>query len=59
MEILRYGHDAWGQVVVNGLSWGLLPLAFGAGAAVIVVHLVIRAFTRPPAAGPERTQDGN
>jgi hypothetical protein len=46
MEILRYGHDAWGQVVVNGLSWGLLPVVVGAGAAVIVVHLVIRAVSR-------------
>jgi hypothetical protein len=58
MEILRYGHDAWGQVVVNGLSWGLLPLAFGAGAAVIVVHLVIRAFTRRSGGEPDRTRDG-
>jgi hypothetical protein len=52
MDILRYGHDAWGQVVVNGLSWGLLPVAVGAGAAVIVVHLVIRAFTRSPGRQP-------
>lgn len=71
MEILRYGHDAWGQVVVNGLSWGLLPVAVGAGAAVIVVHLVIRAFTRSagrapgsasgkaPGSPPGPMQDGN
>jgi hypothetical protein len=59
MELVRYGHDAWGQVVVNGLSWGLLPLAFGAGVAVIVVHLVIRAFTRPSAGKPASSQDGH
>jgi hypothetical protein len=52
MDILRYGHDAWGQVVVNGLSWGLLPVVVGAGAAVIVVHLVIRAFTKPASHEP-------
>ena len=46
MELLRYGHDAWGQVVVNGLSWSLLPVVVGAGATVIVVHLIVRAFTR-------------
>lgn len=51
MELLRYGHDAWGQVVVNGLSWSLLPVVVGAGAAVILVHLVVRAFTRRGSAG--------
>ncbi len=58
MELLRYGHDAWGQVVVNGLSWDLLPVAVGAGAAVIVVHLVVRAFTRPGSA-PRGSRDGS
>ena len=43
MNFLRYGHDAWGKVVVNGVSWDLLPVAFGAGVAVIVIHLVLRA----------------
>lgn len=46
MELLRYGHDAWGETVVNGLSWDLLPWAFGAGVAVIVIHLIYRALTR-------------
>jgi hypothetical protein len=58
MEIFRYGHDAWGQVVVNGLSWSLLPVAFGAGAAVIVIHLLVRAFGRSAQRPPEPTQDG-
>ena len=53
MNILRYGHDAWGDVVVNGLSWNLLPIAAGAGVAVIVIHLIYRAVSRDsrPAAG--------
>jgi hypothetical protein len=43
MELLRYGHDAWGQSLVNGLSWDLLGLAFGAGVAVIAIHAIWRA----------------
>lgn len=48
MEILRYGHDSYGERLVNGLSWDLLPVAFWAGIAVIVVHLVWRAVARRP-----------
>ncbi len=46
MDLLRHGHDAWGEPVINGASWDLLPVAFWAGIAVIVVHLVWRAFAR-------------
>lgn len=46
MELLRYGHDTYGEPVVNGLSWDLLGVAFWAGVAVIVVHLVWRALKR-------------
>lgn len=53
MEILRYGHDTWGEPVVNGVSWDLLPVFFWAGIAVIVVHLLWRAFTRRGARGRE------
>ena len=59
MELVRFGHDAWGQAVVNGLSWGLLPLVVGAGAAVIVVHLVIRAVTRGSRGASRDTQGGS
>ncbi len=58
MDILRYGHDAWGQVIVNGLSWGLLPIVAGAGVAVIVVHLISRAFGRTSGNQSDRKQDG-
>lgn len=47
MHILRYGHDAWGQVVINGVSWDLLHVAAAAGVAVIVIHLIYRAFSKP------------
>jgi hypothetical protein len=46
MEMLREGHDSYGQPVINGVSWDLLPVAFWAGIAVIVVHLVWRAISR-------------
>jgi hypothetical protein len=46
MDILRYGHDSFGAPVVNGVSWDLLPVAFWAGVAVIVAHLVYRALSR-------------
>jgi hypothetical protein len=46
MDLLRYGHDSFGAQVVNGVSWDLLPVAFGAGVLVIVVHLVYRSFMR-------------
>jgi hypothetical protein len=46
MNILRYGHDSYGEQVVNGASWDLLPVAFWTGVAVIAIHLVYRAFSR-------------
>jgi hypothetical protein len=46
MHILRYGHDTYGERIVNGASWDLLPVAFWAGIAVIVIHLVWRAISR-------------
>lgn len=45
MQILRYGHDTYGERIVNGLSWDLLPVAFWAGVAVIAGHLVWRAIS--------------
>ncbi|MFO1502294.1 MAG: hypothetical protein U1F39_00590 [Steroidobacteraceae bacterium] len=46
MNLLRFGHDSYGNRIVDGVSWDLLPVAFWAGIAVIVVHLVIRAVGR-------------
>jgi hypothetical protein len=46
MEILRYGHDTFGERLVNGISWDLLPVAFWSGVAVIAIHLIYRAMTR-------------
>jgi hypothetical protein len=46
MNILRFGHDTFGERIVDGVSWDLLPVAFWAGVAVIVIHLVYRALSR-------------
>jgi ABC-type proline/glycine betaine transport system permease subunit len=46
MELMRYGHDVWGEKVLNGVAWDLIPVAFWAGAAVIVLHLIYRAIHR-------------
>lgn len=46
MDILRYGHDAYGDPIINGASWDLLPVAFWAGVAVIVGHLIWRAISQ-------------
>ncbi|MEO8315389.1 MAG: hypothetical protein ABI645_11395 [Pseudomonadota bacterium] len=46
MDLLRYGHDSFGAQVVNGVSWDLLPVAFGAGVLVVLVHLFYRTFVR-------------
>lgn len=46
MEILRHTRDAWGQQTLEGMSWDLLPVAFGLGAAIIIGHLVWRILRK-------------
>ena len=48
MEILRVGHDAWGRLVFQGVSWDLLPIAAGVGALVIAGHALYRLIRRRP-----------
>ena len=45
MNFFRMGHDAYGKVLTDGLSWDLLPVAFWAGVIIIIGHLMVRAFT--------------
>lgn len=54
MELLRYGHDAWGRELINGVSWDLLGLAVGAGAVVIIGHAIYRLIS-----GASRRNRGN
>ena len=46
MEIFRITRNAWGQETLEGISWDLLPVAFGIGAVFIIGHLVWRALRR-------------
>jgi hypothetical protein len=53
MEIFRKGHDEYGRVLTDGLSWDLLPVAFWAAVVIILVHLIASALT----AGRRRGND--
>lgn len=47
MEVLRVSRDVWGQEVVQGLSWDLLPAFFFAAIAFIALHALYRWFLAP------------
>jgi hypothetical protein len=47
MEFFRYASSVYGQPVLLGASWNLLPWFFGAGVAFIIVHAAYKAFTGP------------
>jgi hypothetical protein len=51
VEIFRITRNAWGQETLEGISWDLLPVAFGLGVAFIIGHLVWRALRRKRNAG--------
>jgi len=40
MELLRYRTDAWGQRVLEGVSWDLLWVFVGVAVLFIVCHAV-------------------
>jgi len=42
MDIFRFTRNAWGQETLEGISWDLLPWAFGLGVAIILGHLIWR-----------------
>ena len=42
VELVRVTTDAWGQRVLEGISWDLLPVAVAIGAFVIVAHAIWR-----------------
>ena len=46
MEFFRITRNAWGQETLEGMSWDLLPVAVALGAAIIIGHLVWRAWRR-------------
>ena len=48
MEILRVSRDIYGREVVLGMSWDLIWVFVGLGAAFIVVHALYRWLLAPP-----------
>jgi hypothetical protein len=46
METIRTGHTVWGQQVIEGVSWDLLPVAFGIGLVVILGHAIFSRLRR-------------
>ena len=40
MEYLRISKDQWGQEVLQGVSWDLLGVFFGAAVAFIAGHVL-------------------
>jgi hypothetical protein len=51
MELLRYSHNAWGQEVLEGVSFELVYWFAGGALAIIVIHLLY-GWLRP-----RRTRD--
>jgi len=47
MTLLRTDTNAWGQEVLLGVSWELLPVFVAAGVAIIVAHALFKAFWEP------------
>lgn len=43
MELVRVSRDVYGQEVLEGASWDLLPVFVGVAIAIVVVHAVAMA----------------
>lgn len=43
MELVRVSRDVYGQAVLEGASWDLLPVFVGGAFAFILVHAAIMA----------------
>jgi hypothetical protein len=60
MEFLEYKSNAWGQQVLQGVSWDLLWLFVVAGGTIVVVHATYVAWRRrvqsDSAAGDHRAE---
>lgn len=47
MQLLRTDTNPWGQEVLLGISWDLLPWFAGAGIAIIAGHVLFKALWEP------------
>jgi hypothetical protein len=46
VDLLRTTRNAWGDEALEGVSWDLLPVAFGIAVVFILGHLAWRALRR-------------
>ena len=46
MNLVERGLDQWGQEVLVGVSWDLLPWFFGVAVAIIVLHLLYTRISK-------------
>lgn len=47
MELIRISRDAYGREVLQGMSWDLIYVFAGLGAALIIGHALYRYFFAP------------
>jgi hypothetical protein len=47
MNLLRTDTNPWGQEVLLGVSWDLLPVFVAAGVVIILGHVVFKALWEP------------
>jgi len=47
MELFRFSRNVWGQEILQGMSWELLPIFFGAGVAFVIGHMLYRWLLAP------------
>ena len=47
MNLLRTDTNAWGQEVLLGVSWELLPVFVAAGVVIILGHAQFKALWEP------------
>jgi hypothetical protein len=47
MELFRVSRNVWGQEILQGMSWDLLPIFFGVGAVFIIFHMIYRWLLTP------------
>ena len=47
MTLFRVSKDVWGQEILQGMSWELLPVFFGLGVVFILCHVLYRWLLAP------------
>ncbi len=58
MELFRIAKNAWGQEVLVGISWDLIPVFFWAAIVFIAGHVLYKWFLAPIAADATEPDSG-